>query len=476
MLRVRDIIEPYPAKTVVEDVLSRVGAPDANSWSPFEGINTLIDEQFRGFARDRFNFAEFLEYTTGRDFDPRRINTKEGDAGIIYEKENAGYTTLESCAKNKECVKSYVLSLLIGYRKDANSPYNKLQAQTTRAFYDDEDGSVDERELLKTSKEFDPEEYEQAMTEIPYLLKMIHNTSKMMRAHLFSFLRAYVIIGREKGRKYGQVAPGDFGDIRQPLLRMKANGQIDREFNHNADNRGVDYPNARRFICGESPNDPTYKACMKLARYFEIIGLDIKNEDPYAYTDEVINSLVCTYLPENGDYESAFGMDDPDIRGALQPDKLFVLQKQSNSQRSSDLEEMSEKEIIGTIALYLESLKVLEPNLFNGYADRTDEMVEYLNALLEAKGKKPMFTEDKIQEVNNILVFKNNYIKANYQAIGTFNGSQDYKCIFTTFGVIILLHEIEDDVYFITLEEAYERLHNYKQGIAYDKGWNVFAV
>ena len=77
MLRVRDIIEPYPAKTVVEDVLSRVGAPDENSWSPFEGINTLIDEQFRGFARDRFNFAEFLEYTTGRDFDPRRINKRE---------------------------------------------------------------------------------------------------------------------------------------------------------------------------------------------------------------------------------------------------------------------------------------------------------------------------------------------------------------------------------------------------------------
>lgn len=474
MLRSRPAIMAYPSRTVLADVLLRYDEPDKDSYTPFMGLGKVVEEQFRGKLADKLNVSEMIQYIEENDFDPKRIMTKEQIRGIeLIESENAGFIRLEDLINSQRYVKEFLISQIIGYKKNANSPFNKFSSFSTYTFIDEDNDETEEKDLLRTSRDYDVEEFRKAINEIPYLLKIIHNASKQMNAHLFSFLRAYILITRRKNRQ--NITPQDFAQY--SLYRMKTNGAIDKKFDHIADNKGMDYPRARKFILGEfNKLDPSYKACMKLAVDFEIIGLNIENENPAIIDDSFIRRLVCTYMPDNDEYVGMFGSLDPELVNALQPENLFERTKKFELNTDDNII-MKDSEIITCIRYYLQAKDSLDGTNMS-QIDRTSDVMRYISKVFDYQNGNPigttLFDIKYFSVVDNILMYKGDWFKFTGQFIGKDRYDNiNTRCIFTSYGYCILLESSFDSVRFVTIDEALERFEKVNRGVNYDYGWFV---
>ena len=74
MFYLEDKLYTYPSKSVLEDIITREGPADENSFSPFVGCRHLVREQFLGKWEGRFNLSDFLLYWSGQDFEPKKVN------------------------------------------------------------------------------------------------------------------------------------------------------------------------------------------------------------------------------------------------------------------------------------------------------------------------------------------------------------------------------------------------------------------
>lgn len=469
MLRHNKYIEPYPSRTVTEDVLTRLGEPDNYSFTPFNGLEQLVRDQFKGSLRDRFNMSEFLEYVQDNDLDPKKINKAEMLYGLeLQEKQNAGYTRLEELIEDQAPVEKYMRDLLIGYKKNSNSPFNKNAAQLTYTFKDEEGREVEEKFLQKKDSVYDLESYYKVIEEIPYLLKQIHQRSKQIHAHLFSFLRAYILIRRS--HPTGEIQPQEFSHYE--LYRIKSDGSFDRMFDHAKDNRGEDYPYARRFICGEYVHDNAYKACMKLATDLDIIGVDIAYEDPKQYNNSFINRLVCTYIPKNEEYYATYGNIDPEVVKALHPDRLFQIMNSTSISVATSYQ-ATRDDVIACIKSSLDTQIIINPGMNDNWSDKSDELFDYVKEYVELMTGGAQVADKSLFTIQNDFVHykgKLSAIPGNY--VNRYSGEYP-TIIFHRSGLIIVLPESYDGVHYVTLEDAKDRLRRVKAGVMYENGWQV---
>ena len=382
MIRMRESFEQYPCKTVIADLLTRNGESTSNSYSPYKGMSYLIDEQFKGIAKEKFNLEEFLDYASDMDLDPKRINVKETVTdGIIEDKHNAGFTTLESIQGQEVYVAEYLTRVLIGYKINSGSPYR--QAGFVKYHYDvvDEDDDLTSEVEFRTKEDtYDIEVYEEALAEIPYLIKTIFNYGKQINCNMMSFLIAYANITKTKLPE--QIAPLDFASY--TTIRIKSNGEFDHVFNHVQDNKGEYYKAAVKFFRDPNKLDPTYKACMKLIEDFKMVGLDIAKENPYEYSVDFVNSMICTYLPTNDEYISNYAGIDAELAQALKPENLFAKRRVATRTSFYDSTPISMEGMVECIQVYLETLRTTEPERFiRDWVYEPNTALEYTHSLVE---------------------------------------------------------------------------------------------
>lgn len=447
MLRETKCIETYPNRTVIEDMITRDGPATEDSFTPFKGVREAFNAQFRGEWNGRFKMKEFLKSQTS-DFEP---NVKlHGD---IY--------TLEQCfidGVESPLVEEFIMNVATGYKINNTSPARKnkdYQTYTVKYFGgDDEDEEREEKYLqVRDDDMLSNQDYEELIREVPYVLRTIWSYSKKYQAHLISFALAYKDVITCKHRA---IKITDFADYTTYL--MTKTGEIKRPFVHGDDNKYTIYPAATKIFIYPGDHKAEFEVCMKYLRALEMLGIDYRDENPAEYTNEFMESLVCTYLPTNNEYFVEYGNIDTEILVALKPENIFATRK---SHIYQNIVKPTKKEFDYSRTVYMVSERLLMAFHMKEYgkemfSDKSEETLSLLDEILSIEAKQPVMAPRNAIEFmsDGFMYFNRSTFFINGEMFGSYKGRTNYNVGFTKYGLLVVIEEDYSEVYYMTLEDA----------------------
>lgn len=481
MIRTLGHAIPYPSNTVLKDVILRSGPATADSFSPFDGLNDVVLQQFSGTQMDNFHISQFIDFISGREFDPTKVTVKKQSGGLIEKTSiNAGFDTIEDVYSDplgNVHMSMYVEWLCVSFKKDADSPYRALKVFNTNTLRDkDGEESIEEKYLLERKSDTDISASERAeiITKLPYLIKSIWSHSKDKQANLFSFLFG---IWNKLKAKNGNISKYDFQ--KALTIKIKKDGRFERYFSHADDNKYTIYPAACDIFIYSADHPVEFNLLVSYARCLEKLGIDVAKEDASIYTNDFVNSIICTYLPSNKEYFTEYGKLDIEVAAAINPENILSKVKMDLYNPNVDISKSNY--IDYTEAAYFASQRfiiaamagdvpydVLEPNetayksLLNTVAVKlTDGALKTFPAKL-VEGSDGLIYSDSDGEVtiltSNIDIFV----------------SYPRNCVavmFTVSGMVVTIDEETQDVYYLTYENAMRFLNGEQ-----DKNANWGAV
>ena len=485
MLRETKCYMVYPNKSVIEDIVTRDGAPNEDSFSPFTGKRSVIDAQFCSSQRSRFKLGDFLQYTKNRDLNPTIVKVSK-QYGMLEDSERviAGFRTLEDMVTNGQesrAVEDYLIMLCVGFKKDKESPYRKAQNEPTRVIRNlggDDDEATEEKYLLERDNEnISNEEYEDTLRELPYLIKSIWSYSKQYQGNIFSFAFAYASIVESKNGK-GDVNIQDFRNYTTYCINK--DGSFKKVFVHGDDNKYTIYPALTKIFIAPGSHQAEFNLCMKFLNALKILGIDYRDEDPLQFNNDFMSRLICTYLPGNEQYIQEYKGVDPEILVALSPEHVFATAKASVY---IPVDSVSDSyDYTQTIYFISESLnlayKLWSTNKRSTLFDEKEDVaISILEKYLKVYTKNPATSVPTdllfFHPATGILYMKNkdnknrsriqNYLTLDGKYFGTFKSRSDYKVILTKYGFIIALEEEYDKVYYLSPEDCLEALEDYNE-------------
>lgn len=471
MLRQTKCFSTYPSKTVLEDLVTREGLATYDSYSPFMGEADEIKRQFNGTLRSRFKQSDFIKYSlyAYKDLNPSMVREVK-QYGMLQEAGSTvgGYLTLEDLIINgveSDKVKEYVVNMCVGYKKNSKSPVVENVETYTRTIRNyDGDGESEEEKFLQVRQDdsISNDDFEEVIRELPYIMKSIWSYSKLYKANLFSFIFAYMDI-KAKDRRRNYVNVTDF--MPYPTFLLKSDGTYVRNFVHANDNKYVIYPNVTKiFICSDE-HKAEFNLCTKFMDALSTLGIDYRDEDPYEYTNDFINSIVCSYLPDNEQYFSEYKDVDIEIMVALKPENIFSTSK--SSMYSNTFNDKNEFDYSKSAFFITERIKLayrmgeIDDDFLS---DNEDVTIELLRRVLSVeKGCSVTVPRQLITfEANGLLHFRKEVFALTGKYFGTFNGRSDYRVALTKYGFVVILEEEYDDVYYISSDDCFEALKEYE--------------
>lgn len=453
----------YPSKLFIEDLLSRNGESNDDSFTPFSGEQYQIREQFKGSSK--FSLSDFLNYSQNMDLNPRRINKdhslylddEEYDADSIEDelvKENAGFVYLEDI-DSQEYITRYIKQLLIGYKCNANTEYRKLNSvKSTYRYSDDESNhTVSEAEMIPVEEKrldilFDVKE------RLPFILRSLDEGSNYYGFHLFSFIRAYKIItdaGEDPMESRNWID-------KETYLYRRPNRVLDRVI-HAQDNKMRYYPEARKWACGcgEYINCRYRKYALELLSICEMVGVSIAEESPATFTHSLCSRIRCTYLHSNIEYIDTFGLVDPTILEMIKPENLLSYKNQFklSSEKEEACKTIDELEYMSIASTYIRTqLKVNSTSKQAKDFLRSGE--EACNALFTyLKPDAKLYKDYTI--IDDFLFYNGKYRRINISTFIGRKGQEIYGTIHKS-GIVVILFPTFTKLYYMTCEELLNRM------------------
>ena len=470
MIRVKPLIKPIPSKSVVEDVITRpctTGGPNdvGEYYTPFPGMSELIQKQFNGSQRERFNLRNFLDYCENMDFDPRKTRTKEMEIdGIVYEKESTGFVTLDDFGTDSSYIEKWITYLMIGYKKRDSEYIKNNGRNTVRVLYNEEGEATDERDLLELDQGVSLVNTSEVLAKVPHLLKIIWEHSKKKHVHLISFLIAYEYIINVEHRDYSSVRPEHFAD--KTTFMLDGKGNIRKAFIHKDDNKGEYYPYGRKWAMGEFPNEPSYKAARELIVLLNEVGFKFYDENPAMFTEDLMNRMICTYIPSNDEYIKTYGKLDPEVANALEPGNIFKIRSELRYAKTEEVLIVRECDRVENITSYINIARTIEDMVDKMLdKDRTDSLLEYIKLLFEYKnGATPVINKNEFSYVKDILCFQNDYFTVPGEFIGPCDEIEQPTCILHRNGLVLVFENDISAVRYTTIDKAISIIKAKKEG------------
>ena len=326
MFYMDDKVITYPNKTVIEDLLTRDSFVGKNAFTPYLGMRHLIKKQL---GKDTIVTVEDI-LSDSIEFDPRKARANDDgtdrDESAYEVKEGDYHTTLEKIPE--EFVERYVTQQIIGFKLH-NNGLNKLKYETYVAEFviDEEEGDfVDGTDLITVETDYSAEDIINAEHELPFILKLLHKGSKEKGASLLSFIIVYEEWrAKREGEADLYIKPRDlYGSGK--IYEMSSTGELGAPFTAQA-NTTEKFAMLKKWLFGQIPNDPYYKAYKRLMTVLTILDIDITKEDARMYTNSVMEKMLCTFIQSNSEHIEQFGEGDPRIIELLKKDNLFSIIK-----------------------------------------------------------------------------------------------------------------------------------------------------
>lgn len=312
-----------PNKRVIDDLLERTGKPDSESFTPYYGMNHLIEEQMRG-ARFQYLSLEIIkenvyELSINKLLKKEKLDNSEDLNGSVIEG-----CTLEEIEES--VIHDFVKSQLIGLKlnksnaKKAIEQNFKVQAtmkdKDTGEIYNLSDDYVEESELEESYTE-----YRKIVNKIPVLLKKLLDGSKIYGVSLMSlFIARDAIMDRLK-KKENEITPREL--LAYNIYTVDIHGNLLSTFNPENANNIPKFRDARDVVLGVDKLNPYYRAGVELITLARQLGLRLADEDVDDYKPSYINNLVNSYILTNQEVLIDMAYADQNIRNLFKNNNIF---------------------------------------------------------------------------------------------------------------------------------------------------------
>ena len=450
-------IIPFPSKSLLEDLLSRYGEPDAYSYTPWRGCKDLFGRNFA--ISDNVNVMDVV--SSAKDYS---VNKSRANDDGAYRDYNAAevkryYDRLEDIAE--EFPHKYVVNVIVGFKRNHNGLRKKRESEKTISlFYDEEAGEyVDPTDVEEEDRDFTTDEIIDAKEKLPYLLKQLHSGSIRYRGSLLS-----VIIATEKCYKEVGVNIRPRHLAAKGIYKVDAKGDIVGMFRIE-DNTGKIFPQLCSWAFGNMPDDMYFKAYKELLQCLTVLDIDITEEDSRMYTSDVISKAVCTYLASNEEYLDTYGFCDRKILEAMSPDRLFKAARRISGDDSCDMN-ITENVLCENIAVNTENLSFRYPGL---WCERPVLTLKFLAQYMKANGIDG-FSEAKIDVYKGIIKIKSGgFLKLRIDNLT--NNLNDNVGLLSVTGHIIKLKPFAFELEVLDVNQA---LYFYERGVRCE--WETISV
>lgn len=305
---------PNPAPMLLVDLVSRTGSPTTRSLSPYDGMRDVLFSQFRkrGVEVDLDKIISMVKSVPDYDAD------KQQPVGGTWRKDRGHpdhyLRKLEEI--DESWVRKYLENVLFGIRKNRSGGLREYAAQNqeSRVLIGNEGEETEEGELLIDYGEFAPMDIAEAKSKLPYLLKRLHDKSIAMKVSAMSLIIAY------ERAKLSRKVPKPMDLLAVGVYRMGKDGNIEGRFPPSA-NSGKVFPPACDWILGYT-QDSYFTDAIELLRICTVLGIDIREEDPFDYQAADIAKLKVTYISKNRDYLSGSRQRNLSVLNSLSSVKI----------------------------------------------------------------------------------------------------------------------------------------------------------
>lgn len=299
----------YPARSLLEDLVSRTGSPTTQSLSPYNGMQSTLFAQFtrKGLEVDLNLIVAMLRKQPDYDAD------KQKPVAGTWSKDREAPTTylrrLEDI--DESWVRKYLENVLVGIKHNKSDGLREHQEahREARVLVNSEGEEMEEGEGLIESDEYSPMDIAEAKSKLPYLLKRLHDKSLAMHISALSLIIAY-----EKARSTTKFPkPSDI--LAYGVYYMEKNGNLGSRLPDSA-NSGKVFPPASNWIRGYA-QDTYFGDAMELLRVCKALSIDITAENPFDFQAEDIRNMKVTYISKNRDYLRGTRQRNHDVLNSL---------------------------------------------------------------------------------------------------------------------------------------------------------------
>ena len=470
MLREKKRFLEYPSKTVLEDLATRSGPPNKNSFTPFSGKRDVIEDQFRGKLREKFDLVQFLIDGASTELDFTKLVTYKVVDGVETNIVDRSFKVCEDFVQGgieSPEIKEWFKNVLIGYKRHNLSPIKGMNMKTYAAvtYGDDDDSEFDPRmqELIKSNYKVDIEEYDLAIRKLSFYIKAIWNHSIKIRSNLFSFIAAYADILKRKN--YNQVNVRDFAGYR--LYELNVHGDLVRCTDNSP--RPYDHSNALKTqkykdtieIFTTYYDQDTLNMIKSFLDVCNDIGIDFSKQDPLKFTKESVSKIICTYVPNNTEYLKYYGEVDAEVMFALNNNLLSMtkseLYKDPNAGIQYNTDSNYEHDVMDRINVLYRTFRMSPcrelADLFGGSVDVAKNTLDEAFYILGAESDVSQFCD-----FSGLLVTMEGNPVVIEHAEKCFGKHRDYTESYNAFimvnGSIILYSYDAEEISFLTAKDA----------------------
>ena len=491
MLREKEIRRVYPNKTVLEDVLTREGPATEDSFSPYDGKAYLIDKQINTpKLKARFNLYDFLEAHYTREVSPIVLGRgvlSDSTAGpsVVTDKSKVCHTLEDTMEFGYEppSLEKYVDNLLTGAKinNDSSVKYDEYLTRTIRNYDDDGDEEIEEGDLQIRKDDDDnitDKRYEDALRELPYLIKYIWDLSKKYGANLFTFIQVYQ--RKTKYNRYAAIETRDFTYV--TTQQLKPDGTVKKLFDHKENIKyvGGPYLQVLDFFAKRFTHKIEFEYFDKFLSDVELLGVDFQKEDTLKIDNDWVNSIICTHLLTTDEYIHANATDDIEIFLALNPENILTSTKTSiYTMPLKDLiDDKQEVESANHMALYKDTLEyAYEAGTIpvDMFSDKRADWLDFLSTYMYYSGEEDLELTEDLFTVDDRYGFICDSSGDIYQfstaPLGDYN-EVHYIIVLAT-GYILFYHDEMDTVNYLSFEKAIKRLEEVSAGDVKGKRFKI---
>lgn len=330
MIREIPHIKKYPAKTVLEDVATRIGPATEESWTPFNGKKDELNKQFRGEAAHTFRIEDFMSHNANLEFVPRKAKAKKYVGGMELNEVDDTLETLESFMTDTgehPKILQWFQNCCAAYRMHKTSPFrhgDKMYGNISVANSDD-DSIMDPRmfQVIEPMYTLGQEDYDNALKRLPFYIKAIWQQSRLFWVDLFSFARGYKILMDNSNN--GVITVRDWALVE--TWALDKHGNHTKKFTHSTDIKTPKYTDALQIFLQPDLHKEVFGLILSYLELCRTLGIEISRQEPCPFNNENVGRLVSTYLPSMEEYVNYYGIVDSEVIYAIKSSNIFSKKK-----------------------------------------------------------------------------------------------------------------------------------------------------
>ncbi len=330
MIREVPHIKKYPAKTVLEDVSTRIGPATEESWTPFNGKKDELNKQFRGDAAHTFRIEDFISHNSNLEFVPRKSKAKKYVGGMELNEVDDSLDTLESfMTESGEHPKilQWFQNCCAAYRMHKTSPFrhNDKMYGNISVTNSDDDSVMDPRmfQVIEPMYTLGQEDYDNALKRLPFYIKAIWQQSRLYWVDLFSFARGYKILLDSSNN--GVITVRDWALVE--TYALDKHGNHTKRFTHSTDIKTPKYTDALQIFLQPDLHREVFGLIVSYLELCRTLGIEIEKQDPCPFNNDNVSRLISTYLPSMEEYVNYYGIVDSEVIYAIKSSNIFSKKK-----------------------------------------------------------------------------------------------------------------------------------------------------